>query len=241
MRCLAKAFRAKPRIRPTPFDPATQMHPAFLSKLPALLAGALLPLALAGGAHAEKITGPFAYPTGLLDAPATLTTPLGRDARIGKPRIVLESTRLEDLAAMTGATRLSEGDGVFRRDTLCLTGTTHGKPMIVWFIATDSDFVTEAQLEWAGERTVPEICRRLDAEHLPVQIGRIGLGMESALVNELLGRASYKDEAGWHYWFSQRFLRNKRGLQELELNWLAVHYDDDGLVDKTFSSQVTNL
>ena len=47
--------------------------------------------------------------------------------------------------------------------------------------------------------------------------------------------------AGWHYWFSQRFLRNKRGLQELELNWLAVHYDDDGLVDKTFSSQVTNL
>ena len=191
------------------------MHPAFLSKLPALLAGALLPLALAGGAHAEKITGPFAYPTGLLDAPATLTTPLGRDARIGKPRIVLESTRLEDLAAMTGATRLSEGDGVFRRDTLCLTGTTHGKPMIVWFIATDSDFVTEAQLEWAGERTVP--------------------------VNELLGRASYKDEAGWHYWFSQRFLRNKRGLQELELNWLAVHYDDDGLVDKTFSSQVTNL
>lgn len=68
------------------------MHPAFLSKLPALLAGALLPLALAGGAHAEKITGPFAYPTGLLDAPATLTTPLGRDARIGKPRIVLEST-----------------------------------------------------------------------------------------------------------------------------------------------------
>ena len=174
------------------------MHPAFLSKLPPLLAGALLPLALAGGAHAEKITGPFAYPTGLLDAPATLTTPLGRDARIGKPRIVLESTRLEDLAAMTGATRLSEGDGVFRRDTLCLTGTTHGKPMIVWFIATDSDFVTEAQLEWAGERTVPEICRRLDAEHLPVQIGRIGLGMESALVNELLGRASYKDEAGWH-------------------------------------------
>ena len=113
--------------------------------------------------------------------------------------------------------------------------------MIAWFIATDSDFVTEAQLEWAGERTVPEFCRRLDAEHLPVQIGRIGLGMESALVNELLGRASYKDEAGWHYWFSQRFLRNKRGLQELELNWLAVHYDDDGLVDKTFSSQVTNL
>lgn len=217
------------------------MHPAFLSKLPALLAGALLPLALAGGAHAEEIAGPFAYPTGLLDAPATLRTPLGRDARIGKPRIVLESTRLEDLAAMTGATRLSEGDGVFRRDTLCLTGTTHGKPMIAWFIATDSDFVTEAQLEWAGERTVPEFCRRLDAEHLPVQIGRIGLGMESALVNELLGRASYKDEAGWHYWFSQRFLRNKRGLQELELNWLAVHYDDDGLVDKTFSSQVTNL
>ena len=156
------------------------MHSAFSSKLLALLAG----VALAGAVHSEAITGPFAYPTGLLDAPATLTTPLGRDARIGKPHIVLENTRLEDLATMTGAVRLSEGNGVFRRDTICLSGTTHGKPTIAWFIATDSDFVTEVQLEWAGERTVPEFCRRLDAEHLPIQIGRIGLGMERALVNE---------------------------------------------------------
>lgn len=214
---------------------------ASLSKFPLRVAGVLLPLALAGVSQAEEITGPFAYPTGLLDAPATLTTPLGQDARIGKPRIVLESTKLKDLAEMTGATRLSEGEGDFRRDTICLTGTSHGKPMLAWFIATDSSFVTEVQLEWAGDRDVPEFCRRLDARHMPVQIGRIGLGMESALVNELLGRASHTDEAGWHYWFSQRFLRNKRGLQELELNWLAVHYDDEGRVDKTFSSQVTNL
>ena len=217
------------------------MHSAFFSKLPALLACLLAPLALAGAAHAETITGPFAYPTGLLDAPATLTTPLGSGARIGKPRIVLENTRLEDLAAMTRAVRLSEGDGVFRRDTVCLAGTTHGKPMIAWFIATDSEFVTEVQLEWTGKRNVPEFCRRLDAEHQPVQIGRIGLGMEHALVDELLGPASYKDDAGWHYWFSQRFLRNTRGLQELELNWLAVHYDGAGFVDQCFSSQVTNL
>lgn len=64
----------------------------------------------------EKITGPFAYPTGLLDAPATLTTPLGRDARIGKPRIVLESTRLEDLAAMTA-------QSAFRRATASSAAT----------------------------------------------------------------------------------------------------------------------
>ena len=128
---------------------------------------------------------------------------------------------------MTGATRLSEGDGVFRRDTLCLTGTTHGKPMIVWFIATDSDFVTEAQLEWAGERTVPETAAGSTPSTFPSRSAALVLAW-SPTWNELLGRASYKDEAGWHYWFSQRFLRNKRGLQELELNWLAVHYDDDG-------------
>jgi hypothetical protein len=43
------------------------------------------------------------------------------------------------------------------------------------------------------------------------------------------------------YWFSQRFLRNARNLQELELNWLSVHFDEQGLVDKAFISQVTNL
>lgn len=201
----------------------------------------LVPLSISGTALAEDITEPFAYPTGLLDAPATLGTPPGNEARIGKPRIVLENTRLADLATMTGATRLSEGRDVFRRDTLCLTGTEHGKPVVAWFIATDSEYVTEAQLEWVGDRTVPEYCRRLTPDNLPIRLGKIGVGMPFAEVTELLGPASSQDDNGWHYWFSQRFLRNDRGLQELELNWLAVRLDADGRVERAFISQVTNL
>ena len=205
------------------------------------LVGALLPFTMMGSLCAQDINEPFSYPTGLLDAPATLATHVGDSARIGKSIVVLESTKLADLAELTGATRLSEGRDVFRRDTLCLTGTEHGKPVIAWFIATDSEYVTEAQLEWVNDRHVPEYCRRLPPERLPIQLGKVGLGMTQSEVQELLGPASSQDDNGWHYWFSQRFLRNDRGLQELELNWLAVRFDDQGLVSQAFISQVTNL
>lgn len=205
------------------------------------LVGALLPFTMMGSLCAQDINEPFSYPTGLLDAPATLTTPVGNTARIGKPKIILESTKLADLADLTGATRLSEGRDAFRRDTLCLTGTDHGKPVIAWFIATDSEYVTEAQLAWVKDQRVPEFCRRLPPEQLPIQLGKVGLGMTQAEVQDLLGPASSQDTSGWHYWFSQRFFRNDRGLQELELNWLAVRFDQNGLVSQAFISQVTNL
>lgn len=205
------------------------------------LVGALLPFTMMGSLCAQDINEPFSYPTGLLDAPATLATPVGDSARIGKSIVVLESTKLADLAELTGATHLSEGRDVFRRDTLCLTGSEHGKPVIAWFIATDSEYVTEAQLEWVNDRHVPEYCRRLPPERLPIQLSKVGLGMTQSEVQELLGPASSQDDNGWHYWFSQRFLRNDRGLQELELNWLAVRFDDQGLVSQAFISQVTNL
>ena len=205
------------------------------------LVGALLPFTMMGSLCAQDINEPFSYPTGLLDAPATLATPVGDSARIGKSIVVLESTKLADLAELAGATRLSEGRDVFRRDTLCLTGSEHGKPVIAWFIATDSEYVTEAQLEWVNDRHVPEYCRRLPPERLPIQLSKVGLGMTQSEVQELLGPASSQDDNGWHYWFSQRFLRNDRGLQELELNWLAVRFDDQGLVSQAFISQVTNL
>ena len=88
---------------------------------------------------------------------------------------------------------------------------------------------------------MPEYFRRLPPERLPIQLGKVGLGMTQSEVQELLGPASSQDDNGWHYWFSQRFLRNDRGLQELELNWLAVRFDDQGLVSQAFISQVTNL
>lgn len=193
--------------------------------------------------HAESadITGPFSYPTGLLDAPATLTQPAGDFAQIGINRIFLEDTTLFDLAHLTGATRLREGSDDFKRDLLCLSGTENGRPLIAWFIATDTDKVTETQIEWLGERQAPEYCRRVENNQLPIRLGRIGLGMSEKEVTEHLGEASFVDNAGWHYWFSQRFMRNEKNLQELELNWLAVRFDEKNRVSRAFISQVTNL
>ena len=84
------------------------------------VAAIILPMALTSvQAQAAETAGPFSYPAGLLDAPATLTQPAGDYAQIGINRIFLEDTTLFDLASLTGATRLREGDGDFKRDTLC--------------------------------------------------------------------------------------------------------------------------
>lgn len=192
-------------------------------------------------ADPAAVTEPFPYPTGLLDAPATLSTPAGNFLQLGKPRITLEQTKLADIASRTDATRLREGEGDFERDLLCFTGTEHGRPLIVWLIATESETVTEAQIEWLNERTAPEYCRRLSSEMLPVRTGKIGLGMTETEVVKLLGAPSYRDCDGWYYWFSQTFGRGSRSLQKLTLSWLAVRFDEKGLSVQSFVSQVTNL
>lgn len=204
----------------------------------AWLAPQSVPSALAAR-HIEA--EPFAYPNKLLDAPATLTTPLGAETRLGKPKVVLEHTSLEALTALTGAPRMRDGRGDFARDLVCVTGTENARPMIVWFISSDNKTVTEVQTEWLDNRPAPSICKPLPAENLPVRLGKVGLGMTTKDVDDLLGTPSLSDETGWQFWFSQRFLRNARNLQELELNWLAVHFDKDGRVDKSFVAQVTNL
>ena len=212
-------------------------------KLPLLsVAAVMLPLAMTSQpALSADVAGPFSYPSGLLYAPATLTQPAGDYAQIGMNRIFLEDTTLYDLASLTGATRLREGAGDFKRDTLCVCGTENGRPLIAWFIATDSDKVTEVQVEWLNDNDAPEYCRKLEANRLPVRLGRIGLGMTKKDVAQYIGEASYEDDAGWQYWFSQRFMRNEKNLQELELNWLALRFDANGRVERAFISQVTNL
>ena len=190
------------------------------------LALGLLGLALTQPLNATPTSGlsteavPFAFPNKLLDVPATLKSPVGQHVYIGRPR---------------------DGQGVFARDVMCVTGTEGTKPVIVWFISSDNKTVTETQVEWLNDRVVPPTCRALPAENLPVRLGKVGLGMTGDEVQELIGDPSLSDEDGWKYWFSQRFLRNQRNLQELELNWLAVHFDQEGRVDKAFVAQVTNL
>ena len=185
-------------------------------------------LALVSGA-ASAAGGPAGYPATLMDAPATLTEPPAPFVRLGKPVVTLEKTTLEDVAL-----------GIFRRDILCLAGTEGGRPMRLWLIATDGPRVSEAQLEWMAEGEKPDpVCRSLAPERLPVRLGKVGLGMTKDAVLELLGPASLDAADGWHYWFSQRFLRNERNFQMLELNWLGVRFED-GRAVRLFSSQATN-
>lgn len=184
---------------------------------------------------------PFAYPSSLLDAPATLTTPAGESARVGKPQIVLEHTPMSTLAKLVRSRILKEGQGDFARQLLCVQGTEHARPVLAWFISSDNETVTEVQLQWAPKIIDSRVCRHLPASQLPIRLGKIGLGQSKDEVLKHLGEASHQADDGWMYWFSQRFLRNARNLQELELNWLSVHFDEQGLVDKAFISQVTNL
>ena len=56
---------------------------------------------------------------------------------------------------------------------------------------------------------------------------------------EAVGIPSYNDGFGWQFWFSQRFLKNARGLQELELDWLGVEFQN-GRAVRGFASLVKN-
>ena len=153
--------------------------------------------------------GPAGYPATLMDAPATLSEPPAAFVRLGKPVVALEKTELEDVLRL-------------------------------WLIATDGPRVSEAQLEWLPEKAAPDpVCRSLPPQLLPVRLGKVGLGMTQIDLRKLLGTPSLVAADGWHYWFSQRFLRDDRHFQILELNWLGVRFEDNRAV-RVFSSQVTN-
>lgn len=197
-----------------------------------------LPLVFIAGAAAAL--EPFSYPSTLLDAPATLAEPPASFLRIGKPKIELGQTTLKEAADFTGATRLREGKGLFARDYMCLTGTENRRAVIAWVIASGTQTVSEAQLEWLkpGEPS-PSYCKAVPVNRLPFRLGKVGLGMTKTLVLEVMGKPSYETADGWSYWFSQRWLRNERNLQELELNWLGLQFED-GRVKRAFNSLVKN-
>ncbi len=213
--------------------------PSFLSQRFLKQTAAAAAALIAASALWATEASPFPYPASLLDAPATLSDPPGGFLRLGKPLIALDVTTLQDAAAFTGATRLREGRGDFARDYMCLAGTEGGRPLVAWVIASGGERVSEVQLEWRKKEAIPGFCKAMPAARLPFRLGKVGLGMTKAQTAELLGRASLESRDGWSYWFSQRWLRNARNLQELELNWLAVHFSD-GVADRAFISLVRN-
>ena len=176
------------------------------------------------GAHAA----PFGYPSTALNAPATLAE-----------RLQLGEAELETAALRWGAARLREGTGLFERDYACFEGTESGKPILLWLISSDLKTVTEAQIERVTSERIPAHCGKLVGTDLPVRLGRVGLDMTPKQSAEAVGIPSYNDGFGWQFWFSQRFLKNARGLQELELDWLGVEFQN-GRAVRGFASLVKN-
>ena len=170
------------------------------------------------GAHAA----PFGYPSTALNAPATLAEPPAAYVQIGRERL-----------------QLREGTGLFERDYACFEGTESGKPILLWLISSDLKTVTEAQIERVTSERIPAHCGKLVGTDLPVRLGRVGLDMTPKQSAEAVGIPSYNDGFGWQFWFSQRFLKNARGLQELELDWLGVEFQN-GRAVRGFASLVKN-
>lgn len=204
-------------------------------KLTALLASA------AASSIVFASEGPFEYPSSLLESQATYTEPAGGFVRLGKPVIVLGLTTLEEAARYTGASRLRDGAGVFARDYMCLESMENGVRYLTWLVSSDTKHVTEVQIERiTKEDQIPGYCSVLRKELQPVRIGKFGMPMKPAEVRRYVGEPSSSASDGWNYWFSQRFLRNSKNLQELELNWLAVQFDSDGAALRAFASTVKN-
>ena len=204
------------------------------------LTSALIAAAFWSASAGAESASPFGYPSTTLDAPATLTEPPGGFVQFGRETFTLGSADLKSAAERHRAARLREGSGYFERDYSCFAGTEGGRPMIVWLIATASESITEAQIEWAKDaQSVPRTCARLAARDLPVRLGLTGLGMTEKEVAEHIGKPSHEDGFGWKFWFSQRFLKNARGLEELELNWLGLKFKE-GRVVRGFASFTRN-
>jgi hypothetical protein len=156
-----------------------------------------------------------------------------------RERLQLGEAELETAALRWGAARLREGTGLFERDYACFEGTESGKPILLWLISSDLKTVTEAQIERVTSERIPAHCGKLVGTDLPVRLGRVGLDMTPKQSAEAVGIPSYNDGFGWQFWFSQRFLKNARGLQELELDWLGVEFQN-GRAVRGFASLVKN-
>lgn len=204
-------------------------------KLTAMLASAAASFAACAS------DAPFEYPSSLLESQASYSEPAGGYVRLGKPTVVLGVTTLEEAARYTGASRLRDGSGVFARDYMCLESSENGVRYLTWLVSSDTKHVTEAQIERiSNEDQIPGYCRLLRKELQPVRLGKFGMPMSASEVNKFIGKPSSSSSDGWSYWFSQRFLRNEKNLQELELNWLAVEFNSNGTAVRAFASTVKN-
>ena len=193
--------------------------------------------ACAASADVPEADAPFTYPTSLLSARSTYTVSPATPVVLGEALVVLESSRVTDVAAIARAPIHEEGSGRDGRRWVCVQAHNEGRPLRLWFIASGQETVTEVQMS-PGTFGEPAACGKLNEHFEPVYLSRIASGMLVSDVVRDIGPASMVDENGWHFWVARR---SYRYYEEhfTEYVWVGALADSDGRIGRVFTTQIT--
>lgn len=205
-----------------------------LCALPALLAAAAC---AAQTAAPDLPEGPFAYPASLLAARSTYTVSPATPVLLGSTVVVLEQSRLGDVAAIVRAPVHVEGSGEDARRWVCAEADDAGRPLKLWFISSSGETVTEVQMR-PGSFSGDARCGRLSAHFEPVYLSRIASGMKLEAVVRDIGPASAHDAQGWNFWVSRRTY-DYYGQSFTEYVWVGARVSNEGVVGDVFTAQIT--
>lgn len=176
---------------------------------------------------------PFGYPSTLLRARSTYTVSPATPVMLGDTVVVLEQSRLSDVAAIVGSRVHTDEDG---RRWVCAQTKNADSPLRLWFIATGQETITEVQMS-PGTFTGSQSCGRLTAHFEPVYLSRIQSGMTIREITADIGPASAHDAQGWHFWVSRRNY-SYDGANYTEYVWVGAH-EVEGKVREVFTTQLT--
>ncbi len=185
----------------------------------------------------QQSDAPFGYPASLIHAPSTYTVSPATPVVLGKTVVVLERSRLIDVAAIARAPVHTEGTGKNSRRWVCVAANNAKQPLRLWFIASGQDTVTEVQMS-PGTFIEPQNCGSINEHFEPVYLSRIASGMRITDVINDIGPASHKDGNGWRFWVYRRsysYFEN----QFTEYVWLGAKTNKQGLISDVFTTQVT--
>ena len=180
---------------------------------------------------------PFSYPATLLSARSTYTVSPATPVLLGNTVVVLEQSRLSDVAAIARAPVHEEGAGKDARRWVCVQAQNSAKPVKLWFIASGQDTVTEVQMR-PGAFDQTARCGALTDHFEPVFLSHIASGMNIDAVTSDIGPASLRDAHGWRFWVSRRTYEY---FEErfTEYVWVGALADETGTISDVFTTQIT--
>lgn len=184
-----------------------------------------------------RLEEPFAYPASLLSARSTYTVSPATPVLLGNTVVVLEQSRLTDVAAIARAPVHVDGSGRSARRWVCAQAQSASHPVKLWFIATGQETVTEVQMR-PGTFAEDAGCGELTNHFEPVTLSRIASGMTIAAVVRDIGPASARDARGWHFWVSRRSYEYF-DQKFTEYVWVGALADKQGHISDVFTTQIT--